>query len=413
MISSIVFLQLLLSLPPFLYYYFHICKCYSFYYILLSKTSAFMINFNLFILLLTSTNIHKKIFHIPNINPIHKILSYSLIFWTTLHTITHHLTLQRIFFLQLYNSPYSHPTISSGYTLLTLVVLIPLFIPLKYKFYNTFLTIHFLLNTTILFLTIYHGSLCFLKLNHICPTHTSWIWLLPPLILYTITIILKYTSLTPISSIHTQHNFTHVQLPLPHNFLGKYIFISNPQYNPLEWHPFSISHYNTHNNTCSIIIKHSGDWTTHISHAHPAKILYHGPFISLPTINPSHTNIFISTGIAITSFSHLLIHHTHTHTNKFIIITQTPQDILWLLPLIHPHNYKLISIFFTQKYTPIIPLDHIQHFNHKPNLYITLHTLYIKSLSHHNNIFFSGNPNTLQIIKKITFKKKYYKVFNI
>jgi hypothetical protein len=42
-----------------------------------------------------------------------------------------------------------------------------------------------------------------------------------------------------------------------------------------------------------------------------------------------------------------------------------------------------------------------------------LHTLYIKSLSHHNNIFFSGNPNTLQIIKKITFKKKYYKLFNI
>jgi len=413
MILILILSQIISTLPVFIYYYFNICKCYSFYYILLSKISAFMINFNLFLLLLTSTNIHKKIFHIPTINPIHKILSYSLILWTILHTISHHLTIQRILLLQLHNYPYSHPTISSGYTILTLVTLLYPLTYLKYTSYRIFLLIHFLLNTTIISLTIYHGSLCFLKINHLCPTHTSWIWLLPPLILYTLTLTLKYTSTIPISSIHSQHNFTHIQFHIPSNLLGKYIYISNPHYKPLEWHPFSISHYNHHNNTYSIIIKHSGNWTTHLYHTPPHKLLYHGPFISLPNINHSHFNIFLSTGIAITSFSHLLIHHTPPHTTKFIIITQTPHDILWLLPLIHPHNYKLISIFFTQKYTPPTPLNHLQYFNLKPNLYTLLHKLYLKSHSHHNNIFFSGNPNTLQIIKKITSKKKYYKLFNI
>lgn len=413
MLLYIFLSQLLPPLPILTYYYHTICKCFSFYYIVVSKTSASMINLNLLLLILTSTNLHKKLSHIPTSNPIHKILSYSLLLWTTLHTITHTLTLQRISLLQLYPIIHSHPTITSGYTLLSLLLLIPISTPLIHKFHHIFLPLHFTLNTTIIFITIYHGSLCFLKLNHTCPSHTSWIWLLPPIILYIITTILKYTSTTPIISSHSQHNFTHLQLQLPPNYLGKYIYISNPHHNPLEWHPFSISHYNHHNNTCSIIIKHSGDWTTHLSQNTPPNILHHGPFISLPNINPSHPNIFISTGIAITTFSHLLIHHTHSHTHKFIIITQSPHDILWLLPLIHPLNYKLISIFFTQKYHPIIPLNHLQHYNHKPNLHTLLHTLYLKSHSQHINIFFSGNSHTLQTLKKITSKKKYYKLHPI
>lgn len=414
MLYTILFIsQLLPIIPSTLYYYTSICKCITFNYIIISKISTFMINLNLFIILSLSTNIHKKLFHIPTHNYIHITLISSILFWSTLHTIFHLITLQRIITINLYTTPHSHPTIVSGYTILIILLIISISTSIKNKFYHIFQYSHSILNISILSLLLFHSSQCFLKFNYICPPHTTWIWLLPPTILYIITVILKYTSHIPIHSIlHIPHNITQINLPLPHSYIGKYIYICIPHINLLEWHPFTISHYNYNTQTCSIYIKQNGDWTSKLNTIHTKSLLYHGPFISLPSINPSTPNIFISTGIGITTFSHIIIHQHIPPLSKFIIITQHPDNIQWLLNITPNYNIQHLQFFFTQNHSNY-QQQHLNSHNYKPNLKHLLLELYLKTPNPPINIFFSGNKNTLRIIKKICSKHNYYKFHTI
>ena len=418
-LTLLILSQILPIIPPIIYYYISICKCISFNSILISKISAFMINYNLSVILSLSTNIHKKIFYIPTHNFIHPTFTHSLSLWTIIHTISHHITLQRIITLNLTLHPYSHPTIISGYTILFLLLSLYILITIKKKLYHIFQLLHFIITSIILSLTIYHGSLCFIKLNHTCPPHTTWIWLLPPTILYSITTLLKYTSYTPIhSTLRIPDNITQINLKLPPSYIGKYIYLCIPHINILEWHPFTISHYNHSNHTCSIYVKHTGDWTSKLQHLnHNIKSsLIHGPFISLPTINYHKPNIFISTGTGITSFSHLLIHQQqHTHSNiKFIIITQNPTNIQWLLNILPKHNSHLVQFFFTQYHsTPHSHLQHLNYYNYKPNFKQLLLKLYLETPHPPINLFFSGNKNTSKLITKICSKHPYYKLYTI
>lgn len=407
-------LQILLPIPTFIYYYYHTCKCISTFFIITSKVSALMINLTLSLLILLSSNIHKKITHISNINPHHKILTISLYLWTILHITPHIFTLLRfhsITLTSLYHLFLLHPTTLSGYILSLSLILLPLTLPLKYKSYHLFLYSHFSINIIIIITVCIHSSFCLLKLNNQCPPITTPLWLLSPILLYIITNIIKYNSRTYIHSvIQHPHNISQINIQLPLHFIGKNIYLCSPKLSTLQWHPFTISHFNTQNNTCSIIIKHHGPWTSKLPLLpHNSILLYHGPMIATPTIHPHTSNIIISTGLHVTTFSHLLIHTTLLH--PFIIISPKLSYLQWLLPLVPQYNLQHLYIFLSQS-TPSTQ-NKIYPFNclpYKPNFHTLLTSLFLKSQPP-LHIYYSGNKYALRQIQKIiSLNKNIYKL---
>jgi hypothetical protein len=404
MLTYILFsLQFILPIPTFIYYYFNICKCISTFFIITAKVSALMINFNLSILLLLSSNIHKKIIHVPIFNPHHKILTSSLYIWTILHISPHYFTLIRLHSITLtplLNLLLLHPTTMSGYIISITLIILPLTSSLKYISYHSFLYSHFILTFILLLTTTIHSSFCLLKLNNQCPPITTPLWLLPPIIIYIITTFIKYTSHTHIHSIiHHPHHISQINLYLPPHFIGKNIYLCSKHISHIQWHPFTISHFNTHNNTCSIILKTLGPWTSQLSNLpHNSKLFYHGPMLSTPTITPYYNNIFISTGLHLTTFSHLIIHTTLL--SPFIIITPTLSHIQWIIPLIPHYNLQHLHIFLSQSNHHSLTSQPFNCYPYKPNFNSLLTSIFLKSQPP-LHIYYSGNKNALRQIQKI------------
>lgn len=432
-ISIISFLQIFLFSVIFNYFYtspLFLCSCKKFYLSFpFAKTSGWLININLFLLLVFQLKlIKKKLFILFSIKILHYCLVSYLYTWSFIHIISHYINFYKLISL----NKISISTLLSwgvGYTGHFLMICFILFFVFSLPYfrknkYHIFLTMHYILLCLILVFTIIHGSFCFFKPDPKsgikCFFPTTWLWISLPFILYFIEIVTKYSTKYKIYNVKRySSDIFEIQLKLSPKYYGKTIHICCPAISLIEWHPFAVI-----NN--SVFIKIRGNWTQKfatllgilpdsvISTVYP-HILIDGPFHCLPkNINQIISNnqcVFISSGIGLTSFYQLFYNLTENIQVKntyIIIICQTFKDIdccIEILNLINTIPNLHLHLFFTSEIynSPNISLSYSFGRPNFQSIFSILNIIY--DPSNPSYLFFSGKHSIYKSLE--IYKNKY------
>ena len=370
----ITFLQFAIFTGLWYYYWLHPmfkCPCLKYQQSFpIAKSSAMLININLFLLLMSRIKLWNKITYISHyiIENTHKYFVTGFITWSLIHSISHYINFIKVNnFVQLFDWGVGL-TGNLIIILLILLVAFSLFKNIKQRNYSVYIFLHYFITFCILTLSIIHGTFCTIKYtDRNCPIPTTWIWLTIPCGIILCEIIYKYIFNTvPIEKVVYHDNILEIQLPLSKDYCGKTIYINCMSINLFEWHPFTVHDKNYYNNTCSIYIKIRGDWTKKLYnklkkevYASSIKLLIDGPYYCLPKnfINHITTNnsLLISSGIGITNFAFTLRQLSKNplvikSKITIIIIVKSSEDISWLLDtFITLDQYIEFVFYFTEK----------------------------------------------------------------
>lgn len=432
------FLALQVSLFSGIFYYFYkvplfFCTCKKLFISFpLAKTSGWLININLFLLLLFQIKFIKKFFFIPfSIKYIHYNVVFYIYFWSLIHTVCHYINFYK---LSVLTNLFSWGVGFTGHVLFVLFFLLLLFsIPCFRKFsFHSFLFIHYSIMFSIIVFVSIHGTFCFIKpdpksgVN--CFPPTSWAWILLPLLVLLSEIILKYShSYYSIQNVVSYPGSIYeIKVNLPSSFAGKTVHICCPLISIFEWHPFTVSSFNS--DSCSILIKIRGNWTKKFANAlginnsivFPTvlpKIYIDGPFFCLPTdiLNTihSHTTLFISTGIGITTFHNLLVqlmlnnNYALLKNMHFVVICKKIEDIEWCLNTLkvlnNIPNFHLYLFFTREKYNEHTYVNiNLPYSIGRPDFESIFNSINI--LHDHSSqsfVFFSGKHSILSQLKSL------------
>lgn len=438
-IVLISFLQI--TIFSSLWYYYFIdslfkCPCKKYYQgFPIAKSSAILININMCMMLISLSKTYKKFIYIRNntLKKIHIYLGSSIVFWSSIHSISH--------YINFIKNNMSKLLITSGSGLTgNFLILFLILIIFSSRIVNSsiFYVIHNISTIILIVFLCIHGSFCTIKYNiNTCPESHSWKWLLSGIIILFLEIVYKYSfSKYTNGIIKYSNNLYQINLKLPKTktfkkyLCGKLIWINIPEVSNIEWHPFTISSYNKYTSEVSIHIKSRGDWTNkiinHIDNIKKIKVKIDGPYHHLPTnFNKRLLNeptLLITSGIAITTFSYNLqeiSNEKDIFKLYLIIILKNPSEINWLLPtlklLFDKNNFYVLFYFTEKKFTDKIEFP----FNYnlgRPNVKHILDDIFINNIfitkDYLINIFYSGNNFILQELKEITRNNKTFKLQN-
>lgn len=420
-----IIIQLILIIG--LYYYYNTlkeyrctCKKYKTTFPL-AKASAALINLSSALALISIVRFPKLFVYIPfKLKYLHICFSISLFIWSIVHSISHYIK-----FMQ-----FKYPLFTSGIgitgnlLLLSLLSVSLLSIPYVRRLrYQIFLYFHYVFLCVYSIILLIHGNLCFIKNDKgVCPQATSWIWLLIPLLYIVIYTIYKFTRYTSVKSYtNCGNNIIKLELQLRNNYDGKTVWICCPQISYLEWHPFSI----TTNGT--IYFKIRGDWTSKFYEIlyknNNVKLLIEGPYHTLPKdmvkIIEKEQTVFISTGVGITSFVHILNELSkrdlYIYKLHIILVVRYEQEIEWLLPLLTT-LYKRQNINIKLYFTGIVPnyiLEYIEipYIIGRPNFKDIL--MYNKVKQESTSIYYSGKTRVGREISHMCKSIKQYKYYDV
>lgn len=401
-----------------------------------AKASAFLININLFLLLISQVKyVKKKIFLPFSIKNIHYCFVFYIYLWSFIHLVCHYINFYKLNSLDVL---FSWGVGFTGHMLSICLFLFFIFsLPyFKKNKFHVFISMHYTLTFTLLIFSSFHGAFCFLKPDPKSNTScfpTTWLWIFLPVVFILFEIIIKYSSKK--YKIHNvisyPGNIYEIQLNLPDNYCGKTIHICCPDVSLIEWHPFSVSHSNK-NGLCSVFIKIRGNWTKKFSNLlgitnyntvcstlFPT-IYIDGPFHSLPTNTTNliynATTVFISSGIGLTTFQYLLnfivFKNKPLKNMHFIIICKTINEIEWCIPLLlhinNIPNFNLYLFFTSEKnsHNKFINISLPYSFG-RPNfesIFNYVNIIHDYSIGY-PIVFFSGKHSLLKDIN--IFKNKY------
>jgi len=404
----------------------------------LAKTSGWLINLNLSLLLLFQVKSLKKFVFIPfSLKHTHYHFVFYLYIWSLVHVISHYINFYKLINLKSITSStlFSWGVGFTGHVLLLCLFLFIIFsLPYfkKYKFHS-FVVLHYSLISSIILFICLHGTFCFFKpdkkSNLSCFPATSWAWIILPFLLLLSEIIFKYSQKKfKISKVILfKESIYEIHVNLPKHFSGKTIYICSPDISVLEWHPFTISSYNPSTNTCSIIIKIRGNWTKkfsnllgiHNTSVFPVifpSIYVDGPYHSLPSnitnILSNKTTLLISAGIGLTTFHDLLLNILNNNirikNTHFVIICRKFHEIEWCIQTLYSisciQNFHLYLFFTKEHMSTNINLPYSIG---RPDFQAVFNLL---NISHDNSsgisfIFFSGKHSILKFVQK--YKRKY------
>lgn len=428
--------QLLIFFIAWYYYFTHPtfkCPCIKFYHgFPLAKSSALLINFNLFLLLLFSSKFYRRYLYIP-IKPktIHLVVVLFLVFWSLFHSICHYTNISRIttnFTLAAFGTSVG----LTGHTLLLLLIL--LWVTTKLiRTHEVFVFSHLVLSIVFISIASIHGTFCFIKYtNTECPKASTWLWILPPLAILVVENIVKYTKLVNVHSARLiEDSIIELQLPINSFHTGRLVWLCCPQISPFQWHPFTVTEYRKDTLSCSVHIKVRGDWTKQLAKKVESKIplqmFVQGPFKSVPhnftkSIS-SKPFILVSSGIGITTFVGPLqklveagmCQQLHGH---FVIVCQHFGEISWALNLISNKLFTNIHvhIFITQSsidiHSSTNTLSNILLYHHRPDFHTLFTLIFTKELSQKTNVYFSGSDSIYKSLCLASQNFNVYKAIN-
>jgi hypothetical protein len=374
----------------------------------IAKSSALLINVNLCVLLLSSNKIWKRWFYYSGKTwkGLHIYIFSWMFVFSTIHTISH------IFnFTKTSTDLLKYPVNITG-LLLSLIFIVLSIIGI----FNISNRIHHILVTLLLVVLSIHGTFCTIKYNfNQCPKATSWLWILPGIVLYVFEYVLKYTKRVCITDTQLiTDNILSVELDISDNYLGKIVWINIPNVSLFEWHPFTVC-----KGSCErpvLFIKKRGDWTTNFIESIESKrqkyILVDGPYKGLPDkfyIDTAVESpcIIICSGIGVTTFLHKL----HCQNVYFIIIVKTINETEWIMSLLQ--NKMCNIIVYVTGLSKTILKDNIQYVKGRPNFENVFDNYLIQNvLSEHKRIdvYFSGSEDVYNKIQQIV---KHYDVYNL
>lgn len=431
--------QIILFTCHFLYFSFYstfTCINHVMYPLFpIAKSSAFLLSFNLSILIFSCISFYKRYIYIPfSFHSIHYISAFYIVFWTLLHTIAHYINL--IGFVHRPDLLLSWGIGFTGHFLLLIILVTSIFaLPIvRQKMFHKFIYIHVFCFVLFVAFILIHQSFCFIKL-YTCPFLWSWVYYIIPFVIYISEYIWRYCGyyiksykvrVHACASHANTQNYIQLLLPLPKYWAGKRVWICCPSISYFEWHPFALSLYDDSIVCTSLFFKDRGNWTNKLVNALGAssdsvpfpvplpKLLIHGPFIYCPssflnnlTTKPS---IIFSFGIGITSFSFYLQQIVEqniaiTNTLHIVLTVKHHSEISWMMDIIkvlHANPKCSIHLFLTQpiKYE-LCTLDVPFHFQH-PNVdYIIKQSFLLNNFDSNKmvDIYHSGPLPTLHSIK--------------
>ncbi len=367
---GVTFLQFAIFTGLWYYYWLHPmfkCPCLKYQQSFpIAKSSAMLININLFLLLMSRIKLWKRYIYLSYfiIENIHKYFVASFVIWSLIHSISHYINFIKVNnFVQLFDWGVG----LTGNLIIILIILLVIFSffrSIKEKNYSIYIFLHYFITFCILTLSVIHGTFCTIKYTNInCPIPTTWMWLILPCSIILFEIIYKYMfNKVPVDKVVYNDNILELQLSLPNNYCGKTIYINCMSINLFEWHPFTVHFYQ---GTCSIHIKIKGDWTKKLynklkKEASSVKLLIDGPYHCLPKkfINhiTTYPSLLISSGIGITNFAFSLQQLSKTpwvikSKITIIIIAKSSNDISWLLDTFMSLNKYVEFIFYFTELT--------------------------------------------------------------
>lgn len=374
---------------------------------------------------------------------LHHYLFCWMVLWTLVHTIAHTLNFQQLTHSHKLVDPYQ--TWSVGFTGVLLLCIMSFFVILSLPVLQThrfhiFIASHQFLFVVFMIFFIVHQTFCFIKNDFgNCPMTLSWILVIPPMVVYIGEYIYKYThkpyAVQHVSFHGVQNQILQVQVRLPPTYAGRVVYVCCEHISQLEWHPFVVSLYNTETEVASIHVSNKGNWTCKLIRSFATSRVCR-PMLRIVCAQPSipikvsksvvqAPCIFISTGIGITTFSHLYsqFQNTMMYPCVLYIVTRHPSDVMWLIPTLERlRDMDLIQIelLFTASnlnYAQVrmeIPMQ-LEFSIGRPcferlfaEQYInTVHTL-VKT-----NVFFAGSANIFKVVKKETDKYSLYVLHHV
>lgn len=358
------------------------CSCQRFSFTFpLAKSSACLININVFLILCFACKTPRKFLYLKffNFKLLHYTFVFFLFFWSFLHSISHYVNNVKTFG-QLH---FQHWTLALGNLLIvTLLFLLIVSLPFFRKYHFTsFLVFHWSLVMSFIAILILHGSFCFFKLdNGKCPPSTSFIWILPPLLLLVWEIVYKFTKKSVLCESVIKVGPDTIQLNIPYATCGAGIFwICCPNINPFEWHPFASVNQK---NNLTFFIKLRGDWTNKLYNMyscplHPGiPLRLDGPYHAIPKnlfqIIQIYESVIIAAGIGITTFANVFYqiveNNIQLNNLHLMFICKNMDDIIFLLPVLTKLDKLLhVHLFFTRQNTPTnLPFKNTKIYHHRP-----------------------------------------------
>lgn len=267
----------------------------------------------------TFTYISKKITILKEIRPVllHKIISYTMVFWSFVHSIAHFVNfynVEKILNLTTtYNLHFKMIGGVTGHVMLQCIIFITMtsLIKNKIKFEYFWYPHHLFLIFYCAYL--FHGTGCFVKTNeNKCVPYYSSLVSIPFFILYLIerlarefkgeAIIKKITFSNDIIKIYLKKNIEY--------FPGQYVLVKCDNVSKIEWHPFTLTSCPSEEEIL-ICIKCLGDWTMQLREKILSKeelsIKIDGGFCSpIDKVERYKSIILIASGIGITPFISIL-----------------------------------------------------------------------------------------------------------
>ena len=428
---SVTFLQFAIFIGLWYYYWLHPmfkCPCLKYQQSFpIAKSSAMLININLFLLLMSRIKLWKRYIYVSYfiIENLHRYFVTSFITWSLIHSVSHYINFIKVNnFVQLFDWGVGL-TGNLIIILLILLVAFSLFKNIKETNYSVYIFLHYLITFCILTLSIIHGTFCTIKYTDInCPIPTTWIWLSIPCSIILCEIIYKYIFNTVIiKKVIYHNNILELQLPLPKNYCGKTIYINCMSINLFEWHPFTVHNVNHYHKTCSIYIKIRGDWTKKLynklkQNMTSIELLIDGPYYCLPKnfINHITTNnsLLISSGIGITNFAFTLKQLSKNpelikSKITIVIIVKSIDDISWLLDtFMSLSQYIEFVFYFTEDPQNFFPFRYNLGRPKFNNIfdYLILHNRFITKTK--INIYYSGIQGIVKQIDKAQEKNDIF-----
>lgn len=391
----------------------------------IAKTSSILINLNLFCVLMSNIKLWRKFTYISHslLLLYHNYFASSFIIWSFIHSTAHYLNIIRTnTFIELLENVGLTGNIMIILILLLIITSLQSF---KNNNYSIYKLLHVTLISLISITLIIHGLFCFN--NKLCLKPSTWIWLILPFLIILYETIYKYTfKINPIRTIYHNQNLLELQLPLNETYCGKTIWINCPSINIFEWHPFTVTKWNTYYDSCSIHIKIRGDWTFKLlnklqnTKCQDLKILVDGPYycIEKKIINTiiDNATLLVATGIGLTNFTYYLkqlAKNPKVIRSKItmIIIVKSSKEIEWLLnTLISLKDNIQFIFYFTEISDASFPFEyHLgrPHFNNILD-YLLLQNRFIKA--NKIKIYYSGLQG---VVKSITQAQKQSDIFEL
>lgn len=419
---GVTFLQFAIFTGLWYYYWLNPmfkCPCLKFQETFpIAKSSAMLININLFLLLMSRIKLWLRFVYVSKyiVETLHKYFVIGFIFWSLVHSVAHYINFIKIRNFSQFLDWGVGLTGNILIILITLLTIFSLFKSVKENYYSLYISLHYIITFCILTVSIIHGTFCTIKYTDInCPIPTTWMWLILPCLIILCETIYKYVFNTiSIDKVVYHNNVLELQLPLPKSYCGKTIYINFISVNLFEWHPFTVNTWNHYSDTCSIHIKIRGDWTKKLydklqKDFTSVKLRVDGPYHCLQKdfleyITTNNT-LLVSSGIGITNFAYTLKQLSKNPNIiqskiSMIIIIKSSDELLWLLDtLILLRNYIDFIFYFTNVSNNQFPFRYSLGRPHFNNLfdYLILQTRFT-----HNtkiNIYYSGLQG---IIKSIT-----------